>query len=209
MGSGTRARATSPGRRRDAARERGWVRARKNRSAEEKRRGGERATRKWRRPTPRRSPRRRRPSRARSGRRRRRRAATLSSASRPAGARERPPRPWTPCRCVLATPSRPRPFARVRSLFHVTEERTNKRRRQVAPPSTSPARALSDVHPPRPPPPPRRDVRAQDDVLEVIFGHLARDSTPREYHDATLTCVPSPSSLFARRDSNETRPGPA
>ena len=33
---------------------------------------------------------------------------------------------------------------------------------------------------------------AQDDVLEVVFGHLARISTPKEYFNAMLTCVRHP-----------------
>ena len=42
------------------------------------------------------------------------------------------------------------------------------------------------------PPAPRDRRRAtQDHLLEVIFGHLAADSKPREYFDAMLTCVPS------------------
>jgi hypothetical protein len=28
---------------------------------------------------------------------------------------------------------------------------------------------------------------SQDDVLEVVFGHLARDASPGQYFDAMLT----------------------
>ena len=50
------------------------------------------------------------------------------------------------------------------------------------------------------PPAPRDRRRAtQDHLLEVIFGHLAADSKPREYFDAMLTCVP-PRAFASTRD---------
>jgi hypothetical protein len=53
-------------------------------------------------------------------------------------------------------------------------------------------------------PAPRDRRRAtQDHLLEVIFGHLAADSKPREYFDAMLTCVPS--LAFSSATPGETR----
>jgi hypothetical protein len=51
-------------------------------------------------------------------------------------------------------------------------------------------------------PAPRDRRRAtQDHLLEVIFGHLAADSKPREYFDAMLTCVPSLAFSSATRET--------
>jgi len=48
---------------------------------------------------------------------------------------------------------------------------------------------------PRPdarPPAPLPDSNAQDDILEVVFGHLAGAASPKDYINATLTCVLGP-----------------
>ena len=52
-----------------------------------------------------------------------------------------------------------------------------------------PARVLHALTEPAPRDP--RHAAPQDHLLEVVFGHLAADSKPREYFDAMLTCVPS------------------
>ena len=41
-------------------------------------------------------------------------------------------------------------------------------------------------------PPPSPDSNAQDDILEVVFGHLAGAASPKDYINATLTCVHGP-----------------
>jgi hypothetical protein len=56
-------------------------------------------------------------------------------------------------------------------------------------------------------PAPRDRRRAtQDHLLEVIFGHLAADSKPREYFDAMLTCVPSLAFSSATRETRAVVP---
>ena len=99
----------------------------------------------------------------------------------PAGAWVRPrKRPSTTCRCVfpprlLRTRTRGESFSLI--LFDDDGAR----------PRPRPSRA-DFARSPRTPP---RRAAPQDHLLEVVFGHLAADSKPREYFDATLTCVPS------------------
>ena len=66
-----------------------------------------------------------------------------------------------------------------------------------------PARVLHALTEPAPRDP--RHAAPQDHLLEVVFGHLAADSKPREYFDATLTCVPSRAFSTLRLATRETR----
>ena len=60
-------------------------------------------------------------------------------------------------------------------------------RRFFFPSARGRGRADRALTPDLPPPPP--DSNAQDDILEVVFGHLAGAASPKDYINATLTCV--------------------
>lgn len=63
-------------------------------------------------------------------------------------------------------------------------------RRFFFPSARGRGRADRALTPDLPPPPP--DSNAQDDILEVVFGHLAGAASPKDYINATLTCVLGP-----------------